>query len=142
MAAKSKLPKCGRCGHTSHRNHCTRRGPSGCVPFDVGESTGFVCGYKPPCPCPWRTCKCGLQLSVAIELPAGTRLYPDGQVMLVSVIRWSASRAEGRLAVWPLDDGMLGCRDLADGEEPWAGERRGTEHDETVCGYKLRLSVK
>ena len=142
MSASTK-PRCLGCGdrHIVHGGPCKAKGPvkSVLIPAKDGGIIR-VCGYRPPCPCPWRTCKCGTPLAVAVELPAGTILAPvEGQVMLVSVRRGSAGDWGGRLAVWKLANGMLGCRDLAGGEEPGEGEYRGCEHDETKCGYDLQL---
>ena len=129
------MPKCGHCGHTEHTGVCRRRATSKCQPIPHG----FICGFRPPCPCPFRTCKCGLALAVAVELPAGVMLPPAGQVVAVSVVRGTAMRPDGRLAVWRLANGMLGCRDLPEGADPGEGEWRAVEHDETVCGYDLQL---
>lgn len=79
---------------------------------------------------------------MAVELPARALMLPSAdEVTLVSVGRWSASKPGGLLAVWPLANGMLGCRDLPPGQAPGPGERRGTEHDEAGCGYRLRLAA-
>jgi hypothetical protein len=51
----------------------------------------------------------------------------------VPVLRGSAGKPGGRLAVRLLLDGTLGSRELAEGEEPLPGEWRGVEH---TCEYE------
>jgi hypothetical protein len=140
--------KCPGCDHKHkpHRGACPGKAPSGCQPFAVGDGTGFACGARPPCPCPYRTCGCGLAVQVAAELPELARGIPPGQdeVMIVPVILGSGGDPAGRLAVWDLAGGGLGCRDLAAGEDPGPGEWRGTEHGPAgaECPKESRWSLR
>jgi hypothetical protein len=131
----SPRPKCPRCEHAEHRKGCTGRDPSKCQTYASGGATGFICGSRPPCSCPFRVCKCGAPVALAAELPADARGLPAGEVMVVSVERGSARDPAGRLAVRILDlgSGHLACRDLADGEQPREGEWRATEHTNAGC---------
>jgi hypothetical protein len=118
--------RCQHCGHAAHRKACRAKGPSGCVPLaDAdGRQVGIACGPRPPCPCPYQVCKCGLPVAVAHL--AGTDLD-------AAMERGSAGAPDGRLAVRKnrhMLDGSLVCRELGDGEPLRAGEWRGREHVE------------
>jgi hypothetical protein len=118
----SAAPKCGRCRHTEHRGECKRRGPSRCTPLDSGHGlTGFACGARPQCPCPWRVCVCGTPVAIAT--------CEDDPEFFESVERGTAGRLGGTLAVRQLADGTLMARYLPPGEQPREGEWRGTDHD-------------
>jgi hypothetical protein len=123
-------PKCPACGHSAHPGECKRRGRGRCVPLGPGM---IACGVRPQCRCPWRSCRCGTAVAATILLPPEARFAPDGEVVLVPVIRGTARDPAGRLAVWKLDDGYLASRELADGEAPGRREWRGIEH---VCAYE------
>jgi hypothetical protein len=127
--------KCSGCVHADHPKVCAARAQSRCQSYQSADgTTGFVCGYKPGCPCPFRTCKCGALVALAVELPPDVRALPVAdQVMIVSVQRGSARDPAGRLAVRKLPGGHLACRDLADGEQPADGEWRGREHKNEEC---------
>jgi hypothetical protein len=128
-------PKCKSCGHAEHPKVCAARAASRCQPFQSGDgATGFICGYRPGCPCPWRTCKCGAEVALAIELAPDVRALPTAdEVMIVSVERGSSWDPDGRLAVRKLPGGHLACRTLADGEQPGKNEYRGKEHTNEAC---------
>ena len=129
---------CRRCGHTSHKNPCRAKGRSGCVPFRGDDgAAGYACGARPDCPCGWRTCKCGTDVAICLELPAEVTVAPDGEVIMVPVVRGSAGASGGRVAVRKIAAGWLACRDLADGEAPAEGEWLGTEHDDEQPGHKI-----
>jgi hypothetical protein len=140
MPASAK-PKCPGCAgrHAIHRGPCPARAASRCQPFDVGGSAGFACGWRPPCPCAWRTCACGAAVAIAVELPADARTAPPGAVVLVPFLRGCQPPEElgARLAVRVLTDGWLACRSLADGEEPGPGEYRRAEHDDERAGHRI-----
>jgi hypothetical protein len=115
--------RCAHCGHAGHRTRCPAKGPSSCRPLvgDDGEPAGIACYQRrPPCACPWRTCKCGALTAEATAL--------DQPGITVPVLRGSAGEPGGLLAVRLLADGTLGCRDLK-GLQPGPGEWRATEHD-------------
>lgn len=118
--------KCGGCGHAFHRDTCPRKGPSGCLPLldPEGRQVGIACSRtRMPCPCPFGECHaCGAPIAGASPLP-----LEDGAIE-VDLDRGSAGDLSGTWAVRKLDDGTLGCRRLADGEEPGNGEWRGREH--------------
>ena len=84
-----------------------------------GGGQTIVCGARPPCPCPYQVCKCGLPVAVA---------HLDGTGLDAAVERGSAGAADGQLAVRQLPDGRLGCRELGDGGTLREGEWRGREH--------------
>jgi hypothetical protein len=132
--ASQPKPKCP-CGHAAHAKACPARAGSRCQSYQSPDgATGFICGYRPGCPCPFRTCKCGMLVALAAELPPDAAALPSADtVMLVSVIRGSAGDPAGRLAVRQLTGGHLACRDLPDGEEPGEGEWRGQEHTNGAC---------
>jgi hypothetical protein len=125
--------KCPGCGHAWHRDLCPCKGPSGCVPLlnpATGQPRGFACsGTRAPCPCPFGWCHtCLRMIAGASTLP----LY-DGSPE-INIERGSAGAPDGTWAVWKLADGTLGCRVLADGEQPAEREWRGREH--TACRAK------
>jgi len=106
--------KCPRCGHAAHKRACRAKGPSRCVLTAAGRT----CGYRPPCPCPWQVCSCGLPVAVA---------HLDGTDLDTAVERGSAGAADGTLAVMLAPDGSLTAREL-DGGPLAEGEWRGREH--------------
>jgi hypothetical protein len=61
---------------------------------------------------------------------------------MVPFERGPALAAGGLLAVRPLADGWLACRELADGEEPGEGEERRREHDDERPGHKIVYTKK
>lgn len=132
MPPQAQKQPCRGCRgrHQSHTGVCRGKEPSSCQ--RAGTSDGGVmiaCGVRPRCRCPWRECPCGTPVAVAVELPRDAQTAPaEGQVMLVAVVRGTAGKPGGRLAVRELADGYLACRDLAGGEEPGEDEWRGTEH--------------
>jgi len=115
--------RCAGCGHAPHRDLCRAKAPSGCVPLDMAPGvTGFACyrGARPPCPCPHGWChSCRAPVLGAA---------PAGQDEEVDIDRDSAGAPAGTWAVRALPDTSLACRPLRAGEEPRAGEWRGTEH--------------
>ena len=113
--------KCPQCEHAAHRRACRAKGPSGCVPWaaEDGRRVGIMCGARPPCPCPWQECSCGLPVAVASLV--GTDLD-------AAVGRGSDDATDGQLAVWHLPDGRLGFRELGDSDTLREGEWRGREH--------------
>jgi hypothetical protein len=114
--------QCACCGHKAHRGRCTRRAHSRCVPLGTDRRpSGFACGARPPCPCPWRTCHCGTP--VAIAACAEDAAYEE------TVERGSAGHPDGTLAVRRLADGTLSARPLAVGSEIATGEWRAIDHD-------------
>lgn len=124
---------CGSCGHTEHPGRCSRRAPSRCTPLDTGAgTTGWACGARPPCPCPWRTCRCGAQVAVAT--------CEDDRESEESIERGSAGRPDGTLGVRKLADGTLLARFLPADEQPQPGEWRATDHDAT-CPQATRRGV-
>jgi hypothetical protein len=100
--------------------------------------SGFACGSRPPCPCSWRTCKCGALVANALldkdqaEAFNTAHGLDPGQAIDVPVIRGSAGNPAGRLEVWQQPDGILACRELAEGEgltrAGESGSWRGVEH--------------
>lgn len=80
-----------------------------------------MCGVRPACPCPWRTCACGAQVVVA-----DADDYPDE---VETILRGSAGDPAGTLAVRKMPDGSLRARPLPPGEEPAEGEWRAVDHD-------------
>jgi len=121
MTGTPDRPKCPHCKHAAHPKGCRAKAPSGCVP-DTGPNGGLiiVCyrDARPPCPCPHQVCKCGLPVLIAhltgTDLDAAMEPSPA---------------PDGQLAVRQKLDGGLACRELADGDEPVAGEWRGREHE-------------
>ena len=133
--------KCAHCGHVGHGIACRAKGPSKCVPLvsEIDGMTGFACGVRPPCPCPWRLCQCGAPVALAAQLPRSIGGLPvEGEVVIVSVERGSAGDPAGRLAVRELAGGYLACRDLAGGEPVDGGEWRGREHLNEACPLLAR----
>jgi hypothetical protein len=131
-----------RCGHAEHVKACRARGRSRCVRVETGDGgAAMVCGARPPCPCAWRVCPCGTPVALAAELPADAVALPSGDVIIVSVERGSAGDGAGRVAVRELASGHLACRDLADGEDPAAGEWRGREHRNEDCKLLARAEA-
>lgn len=143
MAAR---PKCGSCGHAEHKNACRAKAGSGCQPFGRPASsettTGIACGARPPCPCPWRVCKCGALVACAwleetqaqaFAKTKGIQLLADElgaelERIEVPIVRGTSNDPAGRLEVWIAAGGQLWCRELSPGEEPAAGRWRGVEH--------------
>ena len=124
---------CGSCGHKEHRGRCTRRSQSRCVPLSTSDGmTGFACGTRPPCPCPWRTCSCGTPVAVAA--------CADDPGYEETVERGTAGRPDGTLAVRRLPDGTLSARPLPAGTPPADVEWRGIDHD-TRCPHAARRGV-
>ena len=124
--------RCGGCPHAAHRGACMRLGPSRCTPIETGGGTGFMCGRRPSCPCPRRTCSCGAEVVVA-ECDDDPQSYE-------SVERGSAGRPGGTLAVRRRPDATLAARYLPLGEDPRPGEWRGTDHDAS-CPHATRRGV-
>ena len=112
--------KCPRCGHAEHRKACPAKGPSGCVPLtgENGLQAGIVCGARPPCPCPWQVCTCGLPVTVAHLDGAGLDAAVEAGITGI-----------GQLAVRELPDGRLACRELTTEDSVLRdGEWVGREH--------------
>lgn len=115
--------RCGGCPHRAHKGACRAKGRSRCITlYDTdGTLMGTACGYRPPCPCGWRTCECGLP--VAVGWVIGTK---DGCLVIE---RGSANDPDGLLAVRVMPDGILGVRGPVEpGAALEAGEWRGREH--------------
>jgi hypothetical protein len=92
-----------------------------------------MCGPRPPCPCSWRTCKCGAKVAIAQLDARQARAFCaeqgiEQQDIEVPVVRGSAGDPAGRLAVWERPDGVLVCVELAPGEQLVKGQWRGVEH--------------
>jgi hypothetical protein len=125
-AAARARPPCGGCGHSFHRDQCSRKGPARAwLVLDpaTGEVTGRACGARPQCPCPWGACHtCGAPVVGASTLP----LY-DGSPE-IDIDRGSAGDPAGTLAVRELPDGTLAVRRLGPGEGLADGEWRGRQH--------------
>ena len=133
-APKAPPGKCGGCGHAGHPKGCRARAKARSVVAETPDGGIMrMCGYRPSCPCSWRTCKCGAPVMLAAELPPASRtLPPSGEVVVVSIERDPGGET-GNLAVRTLADGYLAVRTLAAGEEPGRGERRATEHTNEAC---------
>ena len=128
-------PKCA-CGHAAHAKACRARSKGGrCTPMDLGGGgTAIACGYRPACPCAYRTCKCGAGVELAAELPRTARTLPaDGDVMVVSVERDPAPGRPATLAVRQLADGYLAVRDLPPSGDLDRCERPAAEHTNAAC---------
>jgi len=114
--------RCRSCGHKEHRGRCPRRHPSRCTPHDTGDGiAGMICGTRQPCPCPWRTCRCGTPVAIAA--------CADDPGYVETIERGSAGDPAGTLAVRQLADGTLSARPLRAGAEPAPGEWRAIDHD-------------
>lgn len=85
-----------------------------------GRQVGIACGARPPCPCPYQVCKCGLPVAVA---------HLTGTDLAAAVERDPAGAPDGQLAVRQVPDGSLTCRELGPGEPLRPGEWRGREHE-------------
>jgi hypothetical protein len=114
--------RCGRCEHAGHRGRCPSKYPSKCMPFP--EGSGFICGPRQPCTCPWRTCRCGAP--VAVASCAGEPEYEE------TIDRGSSGDPMATLAVRQLANGELEARPIAAGAELEPGEWRACDHD-TRC---------
>lgn len=118
--------RCPGCDHVAHRDQCRRKAPGGCATVldpATGQPIGTACyrGERAPCPCPYGWChQCRAVIVGAATLP-----LDDGSPE-IDVDPDPAG--DGALAVWPLPDGQLACRRLADGEQPRPGEWRGRQH--------------
>jgi hypothetical protein len=133
--ARPPRGKCGGCGHAGHPKRCGAKAATRSVVMATRDGgTVRMCGWRGPCPCAWRACKCGAAVELAAELPAGAKALPgEGEVMIVSLERGSRDAPAGLLAVRKLADGFLACRTLPAGTEPGPGEWRATEHTNEAC---------
>jgi len=137
--------RCGGCRHAEHKDKCPgkrdRRPGRHCTPFvsPTGKfDHGWLCGTdNPPCPCSWRTCKCGeLVANAVLDRAQAAAMFTDSNVVLaadqvieVPIVRGSAGDPAGRLDVWRGADGYLYCRELGDDEVLIPeGHWRGREH--------------
>lgn len=126
----SPAARCPGCDHVAHRNTCTRKAPSACVPLldpatgDQLGGGGYACyrGERPPCRCPYGWCHtCRAIILGASILPLGSG---EPEIDLDADLTGPAPLlVPGDLAVRHLADGTLAARRLELGEEP-AGDWR------------------